>query len=92
MNLLTMSMSSKGTLGQGIEVRVFDQFAKALQRDGALPRIERGAGNAQPEGVFDGKHQFQLIEWLEAEEIDWDEATLRRLRVANELALLRSLS
>ena len=31
----------------------------------------------------------RAIEWLEGEDIDWDEATLRRLRVANELALLR---
>ncbi len=34
----------------------------------------------------------RAIEWLEAEDIDWDEATLRRLRVANELDLLRSRS
>jgi hypothetical protein len=32
------------------------------------------------------------IEWLEHEEIDWEEATKRRLRIQKELGLLRQLS
>lgn len=31
----------------------------------------------------------RATDWLEHEEIDWDEATLRRLRVQKELALLK---
>lgn len=31
----------------------------------------------------------RAIDWLENEAIDWDEATTRRLRKANEIALLR---
>jgi hypothetical protein len=32
----------------------------------------------------------QALDWLEHEEIDWQEATARRLRHAREIALLRS--
>lgn len=31
----------------------------------------------------------RAIDWLEHEEIDWDQSTLRRLRVQKELALLK---
>jgi hypothetical protein len=34
----------------------------------------------------------RAIEWLEQEEIDWDEATKRRLRIQKELDLLRRAS
>jgi hypothetical protein len=34
----------------------------------------------------------RAINWLENEEIEWEEATLRRLRRQNELALLRANS
>lgn len=33
--------------------------------------------------------RLRAIEWLENEEIDWDEATIRRLRRDKEIALLR---
>jgi hypothetical protein len=31
----------------------------------------------------------RAIDWLEHEEIDWDEPTVRRLRVVKEIALLQ---
>lgn len=33
--------------------------------------------------------RLRAIDWLEHEEIDWDEATVRRLRREKEIALLR---
>jgi hypothetical protein len=33
--------------------------------------------------------RLQALEWLEREEIEWDEATARRLRREKEIALLR---
>jgi hypothetical protein len=34
----------------------------------------------------------RAVEWLEHEEVEWDEATLRRLRREKEVALLKALA
>jgi len=38
-----------------------------------------------------GEWLDRAIAWLESEEIDWDEATLRKLRRQKEIGLLRSI-
>ena len=34
--------------------------------------------------------RVRALDWLETEEIDWEEATIRRLRLQKEIALLRA--
>ena len=66
----------------GVELDAWDDEARLAYAGVVVRHAELGV-------AVDGATRDRAAGWLEGEEIDWDEATARRLRRQKEIGLLR---
>ncbi len=86
--------ASAGTLARALEALIedVDQPLESWDDEERLAYCGVVVRHAEFSVPVPDEHRLRALEWLEQEAIEWDEATLRKLRRDREIALLKKVS